>query len=53
MDKEPLMKWISLAILACALFNQTPAEAATIAVIDSGLDYKHEFIVPNLWTNPN
>lgn len=44
------MKWISLAILACAF---TAAQAATIAVIDSGLDYKHEMIVPNLWTNAN
>lgn len=26
--------------------------AAKIAVIDSGLDYKHEMITPNLWTNP-
>ncbi len=43
------MKWISLAILACAF----SANAATIAVIDSGLDYKHEMIVPNLWTNAN
>ncbi len=47
------MKWISLAVLVCAVFNQTPAQAANIAVIDSGLDYKHEFIVPNLWTNAN
>ena len=49
MDKEPLMKWISLAILASAF----SVNAATIAVIDSGLDFKHEMIVPNLWTNPN
>ncbi len=49
MDKEPLMKWISLAILASAF----SVNAATIAVIDSGLDYKHEMIVPNLWTNIN
>lgn len=27
------------------------AQAATIAVIDSGLDYKHNMITPNLWTN--
>ena len=27
------------------------AQAATIAVIDSGLDYKHDMITPNLWTN--
>ena len=43
------MKWISIAILASAF----SAQAATIAVIDSGLDYKHDMIVPNLWTNAN
>lgn len=43
------MKWISIAVLACAF----SANAATIAVIDSGLDYKHEMITPNLWTNAN
>lgn len=43
------MKWISIAVLACAF----SVNAATIAVIDSGLDYKHEMITPNLWTNPN
>ena len=43
------MKWISMAALVCAF----SANAATIAVIDSGLDYKHEMITPNLWTNPN
>lgn len=43
------MKWISLTVLACAF----SANAATIAVIDSGLDYKHEMITPNLWTNAN
>lgn len=42
------MKWISLCVLATIGFQ---ANAATIAVIDSGLDYKHEMIVPNLWTN--
>lgn len=30
----------------------TTVNAATIAVIDSGLDYKHELIRPNLWINP-
>lgn len=44
------MKWISVSFaLACAF----SAQAATIAVIDSGMDYKHEMIVPNLWTNAN
>lgn len=45
------MKWISLAVLTAV--SLSTVQAATIAVIDSGLDYKHEFIVPNLWTNPN
>lgn len=42
------MKRISALLLLATLAS---AEAATIAVIDSGLDYKHEMIVPNLWTN--
>lgn len=42
------MKWISTFL---ALGCIASASAATIAVIDSGLDYKHEVIVPNLWTN--
>lgn len=44
------MKWISMCLLMSTFAS---ANAATIAVIDSGLDYKHEFIVPNLWTNAN
>lgn len=44
------MKWISLCLLMATVAN---VNAATIAVIDSGLDYKHEMITPNLWTNAN
>jgi cell wall-associated protease len=44
------MKLISSIALLGILSS---AQAAKIAVIDSGLDYKHEMIVPNLWTNPN
>jgi subtilisin family serine protease len=44
------MKFIAaLAVLGA----MSSAQAAKIAVIDSGLDYKHEMIVPNLWTNSN
>jgi cell wall-associated protease len=43
------MKWI-LPLLVLGTFS---ARAASIAVIDSGLDYKHDMIVPNLWTNAN
>lgn len=44
------MKLISAFLMLGVLSS---AQAAKIAVIDSGLDYKHEMIVPNLWTNPN
>ncbi len=44
------MKWISLSLLMAVMAN---ANAAKIAVIDSGLDYKHEMMTPNLWTNAN
>lgn len=42
------MKWISMSLLLASVAS---VNAATIAVIDSGLDYKHEMITPNLWTN--
>ena len=44
------MKWISTCLLMGLALN---VNAATIAVIDSGLDYKHDMITPNLWTNAN
>lgn len=44
------MKWMSFLL---TLGVMTSANAATIAVIDSGLDYKHQMIAKNLWTNPN
>lgn len=44
------MKWISGLV---ALATVVSANAATIAVIDSGLDYKHEKFTSNLWTNPS
>lgn len=42
------MKWISTCLL---LMTVSHANAASIAVIDSGLDYKHEMIASNLWSN--
>lgn len=44
------MKLIAALAVLTAI---STAQAAKIAVIDSGLDYKHEMIVPNLWTNPH
>lgn len=44
------MKWISSCLLMGLALN---VNAATVAVIDSGLDYKHEMITPNLWSNAN
>lgn len=44
------MKWIALCLLVSVV---SEVRAASIAVIDSGLDFKHEMITPNLWTNAN
>lgn len=44
------MKFL-LMLLAMSTF--TPVNAANIAIIDSGLDYKHSMIAPNLWVNAN
>lgn len=38
-------------LLITGLLAFSSAQAATIAVIDSGLDIEHEQIVPNLWVN--
>ncbi|HXH75434.1 MAG TPA: S8 family serine peptidase [Bacteriovoracaceae bacterium] len=43
------MKWISSLMVLGSILT---VEASTVAVIDSGLDYKHEMIVSNLWVNP-
>lgn len=43
------MKWISSLVVLGSVLS---AEASTIAVIDSGMDYKHDMIVTNLWVNP-
>jgi subtilisin family serine protease len=48
------MKWMSFGLMmTLTSFSVTKLKAATIAVIDSGLDYKHSAVVPNLWTNLN
>lgn len=44
------MKLASALVLLTATMT---SQASTVAVIDSGLDYKHEMIVPNLWSNPS
>ena len=41
-------------ILAALLAASTGvASAATVAIIDSGVDYKHEAYASDMWTNPN
>lgn len=42
---------MKLIVASMLLASMNIAQAANIAVIDSGLDYKHERITPNLWTN--
>lgn len=39
----------TLALLALI----STAQAATIAVIDSGVDYRHKEIAPKMWSHPN
>ena len=41
-------------ILAALLaVGATAAKAATVAIIDSGVDYKHEAYASDMWTNPD
>ncbi|MCX6118981.1 MAG: S8 family serine peptidase [Proteobacteria bacterium] len=41
-------------LVATALFSGAfVANAATVAIIDSGVDYKHEALAAKMWTNPN
>lgn len=42
----------SLSVLCLGLFTSLTINAATIAIIDSGMDYKHPWIKHNLWVNP-
>ena len=41
--------------ILCALLTAgaSAASAATVAIIDSGVDYKHEAYASDMWTNPN
>lgn len=42
----------SLAVLCLGLFTSFTVKAATVAIIDSGMDYKHPQLKYNLWVNP-
>ena len=35
------------------LLGATAANSATVAIIDSGVDYKHEAFAPHMWVNPD
>lgn len=39
-------------ILAALMLTSFAAQASVIAVIDSGVDYRHEALVQNMWKNP-
>src|SRR4051812_45490404 len=39
-------------ITALSFFLSPVAFGATVAVIDSGVDYKHQDLSPRIWTNP-
>lgn len=40
-------------LAALVLFGTASVQAATVAVIDSGVDYKHEAYATKMWSNPN
>lgn len=39
-------------IMMMALVLSTKLLASTVAIIDSGVDYKHKMIAPQMWVNP-
>lgn len=42
-----------LAVLACAVCVSAQLWASQIAIIDSGVDYKHHDLAAKMWHNPN
>jgi subtilisin family serine protease len=38
-------------LLFSLLLTTTFAKASTIAIVDSGVDYKHQFLAPQMWIN--
>jgi len=38
-------------LLYSLILTTSFAQASTIAVVDSGVDYKHQFLAPQMWTN--
>lgn len=40
-------------LAACFVLGASAAQAAQVAIIDSGVDYKHEAYASDMWTNPN
>ena len=46
------MSYRILLALACFAFSANQALSANIAIIDSGVDYKHKSLVNNIWSNP-
>jgi cell wall-associated protease len=40
-------------LAACLAFGASALQAAQVAIIDSGVDYKHEAFASDMWSNPN
>ncbi len=50
--KEQWYQEGTASIGASKLWGKTPAKTPVVAVIDSGIDYTHPDIAPNMWKNP-
>ncbi|MFW5872264.1 MAG: hypothetical protein ACOCUT_04080, partial [bacterium] len=43
---------MKLLVLIVSFITLNIAQAAKIAIIDSGVDYKHEMLISQMWVNP-
>ncbi len=47
------LRSVRTVMAAIVFFGASSSQAATVAIIDSGVDFKHEAYDSNMWTNPN
>lgn len=47
------LRSVRTVMAAIVFVGASSSQAATVAIIDSGVDFKHEAYDSNMWTNPN
>ncbi|MCE2928981.1 MAG: S8 family serine peptidase [Candidatus Caenarcaniphilales bacterium] len=50
-DPQVDQQWIMSIVEPDALWDKTEGEGAVVAVIDTGVDYNHEDLAANIWSN--